>query len=68
MNMYNYCKDCNTTLVHHPDGSVACCCHVLDADSTEIPAAWKLTQRELALAREPEREDVRSTVDLGGPD
>ena len=62
MNMYNYCKSCNTTLVKQPDGSVACCCHVLDADSTDIPDSWKLTQRELALTRGGEPDSVTPTV------
>lgn len=43
----NFCTACDQTLILHADGSIACSCDFLDADSTSIPAPWQLTSEEL---------------------
>lgn len=55
MNNSNYCRDCSETLTLHADGSVACSCDFLAADSTEIPLNWDLNQEQLADGREVTR-------------
>jgi hypothetical protein len=56
----NYCRACRETLTLHADGSIACSCEFLDADSNDgIPTTWALTEKELADIRAAEAKESR---------